>query len=79
MRNFPPSPTLPIAAFQATRTGMFVGLGVGLGVSYVLLEHGKALLQLFLGDNSAGERHTGIKVQAATSKGAAFLLTWDST
>lgn len=49
--------TLPTAVnhVQATRTGMFVAVGSGLGVSYALLKHGRMLLQLFLGGNPAGE------------------------
>lgn len=35
---------------------MFIAVGAGLGVSYTLLEHGRSLLQLFLGGNAAGER-----------------------
>ncbi|CAM9785339.1 unnamed protein product [Pylaiella littoralis] len=42
-----------LKADRATRTGMFVGMGAGVGVSYVLLMHGRALLQLFLGGNAA--------------------------
>lgn len=40
---------------QATRTGMFVAVGTGLGVSYTLLRHGKALLQLFFSGNGSGK------------------------
>lgn len=39
---------------QATRTGMFVAVGAGLGVSYTLLRHGQTLLQLFLSGNGSG-------------------------
>jgi len=50
----PPPPATPPPC-QATRTGMFVAVGAGLGVSYTLLRHGRMLLQLFLGGNPAGE------------------------
>ncbi|CAN0149969.1 unnamed protein product [Scytosiphon promiscuus] len=40
-----------LQADRAARTGMFVAVGTGTGVSYVLLKHGRRLLQLFLGGN----------------------------
>eukprot|EP00903_Cladosiphon_okamuranus_P013394 g12482.t1 len=42
-----------LMADRATRTGIFAGVGAGLGVSYALLKHGRMLLQLFLGGNPA--------------------------
>eukprot|EP00752_Nemacystus_decipiens_P003860 g3552.t1 len=42
-----------LKADRATRTGMFVAVGSGVGVSYALLKHGRMLLQLFLGGNPA--------------------------
>lgn len=58
VNEYPPPPRARACATytrQATRTGIFVGVGAGVGVSYVLLKHGRALLQLFLGGNAAGE------------------------
>eukprot|EP00904_Undaria_pinnatifida_P002950 jgi/Undpi1/12656/HiC_scaffold_6.g02324.m1 len=42
-----------LKADRATRTGMFVAVGAGLGVSYTLLRHGQTLLQLFLSGNGS--------------------------
>lgn len=50
-------PTVP-ALIQATVTGMVLATGVGLAVTHGLLRHGRALLELFLGGNSAGDYAT---------------------
>lgn len=57
MVSDPRPPAFPaLSLSQATRTGMFAAVAAGLAVSYTLVAHGQALLQLFLGGNAAGVR-----------------------
>ena len=76
------NPLLPFFCFlfcarpQATRTGMFVAVGAGLGVSYTLLKHGKALLQLFLSGNGSGKWAVCVSVYLFIHLFAPMLLIY---